>query len=290
MRVKLFLMGYKGFFVLENLVEAGRSHAIAAVVAARDSAVEKDYFEEIRELATRNKIPFFTRTEQHQQIAGVFSIAISWRWIIKDDNLIVLHDSLLPRYRGFAPVVSCLVNGEKEIGATALFASEEYDRGDIIFQSAVPVEYPIKIQEAIEKLSMVYWQLVDQLVSTLVANEPLPRKQQDETLASYSLWRDDQDYRIDWSKPAQEIKRFIDAVGFPYKGAAATVNGDPVRIKDAIALEDVKIENRTAGKIIFMNEGCPVIVCGSGLLRITDMCMEDGKPALPLTKFRSRFY
>ena len=49
----------------------------------------------------------------------------------------------MPKYRGFAPLVNSLVNGEKIIGVTALFASEEYDNGDIIMQSSVDITYPI---------------------------------------------------------------------------------------------------------------------------------------------------
>jgi methionyl-tRNA formyltransferase len=54
-----------------------------------------------------------------------------------------MHDSLLPKYRGFAPLPNALINGEREVGVTALFASEEYDMGDIVCQRRLAVEYPM---------------------------------------------------------------------------------------------------------------------------------------------------
>ena len=86
-----------------------------------------------------------------------YQLAIGWRWLISGtENLIVLHDSLLPKYRGFAPLVNSLINGEQEIGVTAIWAGPEFDAGEIIFQEKAGICYPIKIQEAIEIVSGLY--------------------------------------------------------------------------------------------------------------------------------------
>jgi methionyl-tRNA formyltransferase len=57
------------------------------------------------------------------EICSDFNIAISWRWMLKVSNLIVIHDSLLPKYRGFSPLVNMLINGEDTLGVTVLFAT-----------------------------------------------------------------------------------------------------------------------------------------------------------------------
>ena len=96
-------------------------------------------------------------------IDSAYSIAIAWRWLIPietHNTLIILHDSLLPKYRGFAPLVNMLINHEPSIGVTALFANEEFDRGDIICQKSDSVVYPIRIDEAIEKVSKLYVEIV----------------------------------------------------------------------------------------------------------------------------------
>jgi methionyl-tRNA formyltransferase len=104
------------------------------------------------------------------------------------------------------------------------------------------------------------------------------------------LWRDDEDYLVDWSWPAERIRRFVDAVGAPYKGAASIVDGKMLRLLKAEALPDVAVANRTVGKVIFVRNGRPVVTCGSGLLRVDEL-VEDasGASVLPLRKFRTRF-
>ena len=84
-------------------------------------------------------------------------IVAGWRWLLPStEKLIVLHDSLLPRYRGFNPLVSQLIDKEERLGVTAFFASDRYDCGDIINQPSIKVSYPLKINEAIERVCNCY--------------------------------------------------------------------------------------------------------------------------------------
>ena len=208
----------------------------------------------------------------------------------EEGSIIVLHDSLLPKYRGFAPLVNQLINGENEIGVTALFASEEYDRGPIIDQRSSPVTYPIKIGEAIDKVSVLYADLVERIFDKVGSSITLPEKIQDESQATYSLWRDGQDYRVDWALDDESILRHINAVGFPYLGALTEMDGIPIRIISAEIQPDVVVEIRHPGKVIFMRGDRPVVVCGSGLIRVTEAFYdENGATIFPLKKFRIRF-
>ena len=79
---------------------------------------------------------------------------------------------------------------------------------------------------------------------------------QDEKEATYSIWRDEDDYKIDWSKSSDEIKRLIDAIGYPYSGAiTSNSKGERIRILDAEIIDDVFCEVRHPGKVIFINKG-----------------------------------
>ena len=234
---------------------------------------------------------FLDRDKDHV-IQTDFAIAVSWRWLIHTDmaRVIVFHDSMLPRYRGFNPLVTALINGDREIGVTALFAAAEYDRGDIIAQSSSTISYPMKIQEAIEILRGNYEALAATIGASLSSGDDLPARPQDETMASYSLWRDEEDYFLDWTCPAAHIKRCIDAMGYPYKGAATMIDGRVVRIQDAQTLPDVQIASRTPGKVIFLEDAKPVVVCGRGPLKITEILDDEtGASGLPLSRFRARF-
>ena len=95
--------------------------------------------------------------------------------------------------------------------------------------------------------------------------------------------------RIDWSKDSEYILRFINALSEPYKGASSYFNGKLCRILKAETVKDVKIINRDYGKIIFLKEKKPIVICGKGLIMITDAKYENQKSLLPIKKFKSKF-
>jgi len=291
MKATLFLMTEKGCHVLQTIVANDLGSMIDLVVINTDTAVANDFSTEIKELAHKNNIPCQFSSDV-TEIQSDYSIAVSWRWLIKESQsqLIVLHDSYLPRYRGFAPLVNSLINGESEIGVTALFASEEYDKGAIINQDKIAISYPIKIQETIEKVAAIYNALVLDILQKIKNNEDLRAKPQSEELASYSLWRDEEDYFIDWNQSAETIARFVDAVGFPYTGAKTKMADEVVVINSVSLHDDVTIENRHVGKVIFLKGEKPVVVCKSGLLVIEDAVYPDTNQSIfPLKKFRIKF-
>jgi len=290
-KITLFVMTQKGFEVLNALITEIGPGIIHTVISCRDINIAHDHYDEIKACCEQYDIPFYEKNEK-PEIDTKYALAISWRWLInlKQIKLIVLHDSLLPLYRGFAPLVTALINDEKTIGVTALFASEQYDRGDIIAQEAIAIEYPLTIKEAIGMIASLYAKIAVGLGKIISSNIPIKSIPQNEEKASYCLWLDDTDYFIDWSGSATAIKRFIDAVGYPYKGACTWDGEKLCRIIDAIVEEDVVIANRICGKLIFIKENEPVIVCGAGLLRIKKMTDDNNENLLPLKKFRTRLF
>lgn len=285
----LFLMTEKGYRVLQHIVAQLDASVVTLVVGAPDPSLAQDFFAEIRDLCAQAGIPFQRRNEL-PVVPTTHALAVSWRWLIADaDTLVVLHDSMLPRYRGFAPLVSCLINGEPAIGVTALYATDDFDQGPILGQASRPVEYPLRIADGIQLAVECYLELITQLWPGLQAGQLPPGTPQQEADATYSLWRDEQDYRIDWQADSATIRRFVDALGWPYQGASTLLNGQLHRVLAAELEPDVRIENRTPGKVLFVRAGQPVVVCGTGLLRLTALRTSAGLEALPLARFRSRF-
>jgi methionyl-tRNA formyltransferase len=293
-KVGLYLMSAKGHAVLECLLARFGPGFIRHVVTARDKTVAQDYHDDIVKLARSAGLRVFTRPEAPPPGAAAPCLfAISWRWLIHtapSQQLIVFHDSILPRYRGFAPLVSALVNGDRRLGVTALVASAEYDRGPIVAQSTVPISYPLKLAQAIDAVNGCYRKLAVEVGGKLLQGG-LKSRAQVEARATYSLWRDEHDYFVDWSWDAARLRRFVDAVGFPFLGAATAAHGKVYRVIEASALPDVKVENRTPGKVIFIRDGQPVVVCGKGLLQIHQLIdAESRQDALPLKSFRTCFH
>lgn len=290
MKIIFFLMSGRGLDVLNFLITSGNSQLIKCIVTSKDDNVDNDYYDEICDLCKLNDLLVVDKS-QVVDLDADYYVAISWRWLIKCDysKLVIIHDSLLPKYRGFSPLVSALINGEKEIGATAILGSKEFDRGDIISQERISISYPIKIEEAIRLTSRLYVSILANIIAGLKNKQKLTLTKQDESEATYSVWRDEEDYIIDWNCSAAYINRKIDAQGYPYKGALSFLDKKGVRIFDAEQMPDVRIENRTAGKILFIEEGFPLIICGEGLLKIKSAKWDDGSDFFPLKKFRQRF-
>ena len=216
------------------------------------------------------------------------NIAIGWRWLLSlEIPLLVFHDSILPKYRGFNPLVSALINGDLEIGVTALFGTDEFDQGAIVAQRILPIQYPITIQKAIDLLANEYAILLESVIQMHVEKN-LTSTPQDESKATFSLWRDEEDYKIDWNQDSSSIKRMIDAVGFPYKGAYTVMEDSILRIHTAEVYPEVTIENRTPGKVLFKHADGYVIVCGKGLLKVSTFYKEQNE-IFTLSKFRIRF-
>lgn len=115
-KIAFYIMNSKGFYVLQNFINKFGSKSIEYVVSSEDKNIQKDFFDEIKSLAQKENIKFFSRFDDFVNIEKSFlgyKFAIGWRWLIKDEkNLIVFHDSLLPKYRGFAPLVNYLINNE----------------------------------------------------------------------------------------------------------------------------------------------------------------------------------
>ena len=241
-KVIFYLVGKKGYEVLVEFIKKNGKDSILSVIISKDLGVQNDYYKEIDKLCEKEKIKVFDRKnyKENENNKNTYRFAIGWRWIIeKVENLIILHDSPLPKYRGFSPVVNMLINREEVLGVTAIIANSEYDKGDIIAQRKIKINYPIKIKEAIELLIKLYIIIILDLYEKL-KKQKLKRKKQIEQEASYSVWRDDKDYFIDWKNDSKYICRFIDSVGFPYKGAISSVDGEFYRIEEAIDYPDVK--------------------------------------------------
>ncbi|HOZ74702.1 MAG TPA: formyltransferase family protein [Flavobacterium sp.] len=286
--INIFVIGKKGLDSVTGISTA-LYPKINAIIIGKDSGVVNDYSDAIEQFARQNNISYFFRTQTDEKVLAkaTLNIAIGWRWLIAlDVPLVVFHDSILPQYRGFNPLVSALINGDSRVGVTALMGTDEFDKGDIIGQRTIAIQYPIKIATAIDRLAKEYALLLEEVISA--SDGTLSGTPQNESEASFSLWRDDEDYQIDWQQDAQTIKRMIDAVGFPYKGAATRMDGTLVRIFDADCLEEVNIVNRAPGKVLFKHADGLVIVCGSGLLKVKDFYGDDGEK-LEVNKFRIRF-
>lgn len=283
--VGLLALGKKAYTALIHAKEHNTLKSLNFVVIGEDKAVEEDYSLKIKELCHTENIIHYSRADFTEKAPNCnYLIAIGWRWLVDTQKykLVTLHDSLLPAYRGFNPLVTALIEGDRQIGVTAILANEEIDAGSIIVQESMNIDYPLKINEAIDLVSILYGKI---FVNILKSNEIITFEQ-DHSAATYSLWRNEDDYLIDWKESSDRIIRTIDALGFPYKGAYTNYDKKIVRVLKAEEIEDIKIINRTPGKILTIKNNCPTIVCGKGLIVIKKAIYDIAKTNVVFNKLR----
>jgi methionyl-tRNA formyltransferase len=285
-RLVVCAVGLKGAVFLERLI--GQGHAPGHIVSYRQSDDRSGGFERIRASATGAGISF-EGTRHPRFTDGDLVFIVGWQYLMPQKQaatLVVFHDSLLPKYRGFAPTVAALIKGERSIGVTALLPTANADEGPILAQAETAISYPIKIAEAIERQAELMCGLAVEVADRWRRNALEPREQ-DHRAASYSLWRDDQDYIIDWTRSAGEIARMVDATGFPYAGARTTHAGTKIIVDEAIPFDDLNFAIRAPGKVWRIDIGRPVVVCGSGLLRL-DVCRTSSGAPFSVRVLRTR--
>ena len=267
----LYLSGTKVLAALEAALKYPQN--ISSLHILPDSGVLNDPFASMLKLAKDYNLNLANNATH---IIGKEALAVGWKFLIKApyERIFVIHDSLLPKYRGWNPLVTALQSNDPEIGVTLILADEQMDHGPIILQKHISVAYPLKIADAMNAVEAEVGKLVDFLLKQTDRSN-LFITEQDEDSASYSIWRNEQDYRIEWDGSAENILSFINSVSFPYKGALTTLNGKNLRIFDARVVPDLFIVNRTPGKVWKLEKQNPTIVCGDGLIEILDYSFED---------------
>ena len=174
-KITFFVMTKKGYEVLKE-VESQFPSSIDLIISIKDKNVKIDFFDKIKKFSKKKSIKFYNYKDFKFKIENSYIFAISWKYLItnfKNSQLIVFHDSLLPKYKGFNPLVSALINGEKKIGVTAIKGNNDYDSGDIIKQKKIIIKYPIKIQQAIDSIIPLYKDLVINIIKTIKKNKLL---------------------------------------------------------------------------------------------------------------------
>ncbi len=182
-----------------------------------------------------------------------------------------VHASLLPKYRGAAPVNWAIARGEKVTGITIMQMDEGMDTGDILLTREMPIDYDDTGKTLTEKLSLAGAELLLQTIAELKKGYLRPLKQ-DEAIATYAPMLKKEDGRIDWSKPAGEIRNRIRGM-LPWPGAYTYSNGKMIKIyKAAVAEGEGK-----QGEVIDAPQGVLRVMTGEGALDILELQLEGGK-------------
>lgn len=258
--VGLMVSSYKGYKFLEKVI---RNKEIAWVASYEDNGTKFRAYYKIKELCKANNVRFVPYENIDYDAEKIF--IVGWKYMIKEvkDNCVVMHDSLLPACRGFCPTVTAIIN-DLDMGVTALLPSDEMDAGEILTQHSIGrYNRTDNIKEVYDKLSEAYFRCYSDVVAGERTYEPTIKK------VTYSIWRDEEDYYINWRETGERIYRKIMANGWPYDGAKTRFNGETIEILDVAGWEGAIIETPSCGKVFKKNGKEVAVTCLDGFVTLT---------------------
>ncbi len=192
-----------------------------------------------------------------------------------------IHASLLPRWRGAAPIHRALLAGDTETGVTIMEVVPALDAGAMISRGVVPILVTDTTQTLHDALAQIGANLMVQAMQDLAKNGNLTSTPQDESLVTYAHKLEKSESKIDWQQSAVEISRQIRAFN-PFPVATAQFRGETCRIWLATEVSQATLEltkntqKQTRGEIIGLGASIHA-ACGQGVLKIDELQMPGGK-------------
>lgn len=183
------------------------------------------------------------------------------------EGFINVHYSLLPELRGAAPVYGALRQGLERTGVTIQHMAEKLDAGDVILRREIEITDDDDRGTLTERLTQIgVGALLDAI--DMIAAGTAPRVPQDERCATYVGRVQSEDCRIDWTRPADEVRDLIRACT-PWSGAWCMLHGDRVRVQEVAVAQNILTNEGTPGEIVELPlAGGPVVACGDGAVEV----------------------
>eukprot|EP01136_Pigoraptor_vietnamica_P004028 Opistho-1_new@33963 len=296
--MKIVFMGTPDFAVasLTALQQAGAN--IVGVVTAADKPAgrgQKLSESAVKQYAVANNLPVLqpVKLKDPNFIADLKAlnadlfVVVAFRmlpeivWNMPAKGTINLHGSLLPQYRGAAPINHVIINGEKETGVTTFFLKQEIDTGDIIFSDAIAINEDETAGTLHDKLMVLGANLLVKTVKAIEANDynEVPQPQSDELKSAPKIFKDF--CKINWNQSNQIVYNHIRGLS-PYPTAFTTLNEKTLKVFNAIA-EDTE-PAISAGAFLSDGKTYLKFATKDGFIKLTDVQFE-GKKRMQIDEF-----
>lgn len=288
MRLFLFLASRRGYAVLKRLIVENAE--ICGILCLIEDPHEEAFHPRITELARSKNIPIFYSdkikssdyVEVLKKTKPDIAFAIGWRYLINQEayeiplkGTLIIHDSLLPAYRGFAPMNWAIINGETKTGVTLFHIAEGVDCGPIIDQLATDIGIDDTAKTLDEKIIPLYEEIIIKNLP-LLANGNIKSVPQDESRATYTCKRTPADGEINWALSALQIHHLIRACSHPFPGAFTTLQGKKIFIWEAKWMEPQdKYIGNIPGRVLGKRHGMIEVLTGQGILRLLRLQIEN---------------
>jgi len=182
-----------------------------------------------------------------------------------------VHASLLPKYRGAAPINKAIMEGETETGITTMLMDAGLDTGDMLVKRSLAIGPDETAGELHERLARLGRETMEETLRQLCAGELAPEKQ-DDNLTSYAPMLKKEDGRLDWSRPADELHNLVRGLD-PWPGAYTTLNGQLLKV----ARTRVAAGSGAPGCVVAADQEGVCVACGDGLLVVGELQLPGRK-------------
>jgi len=305
---RIVFMGTPEFAVesLRKLVDSG--YNVVGVITAPDKPVGKHHSvlqaSPVKEYALSQNIPLLQPEkmkdagflEQLKAWNADLQIVVAFRMLPEDVwnmpalGTFNLHASLLPQYRGAAPIQWAIINGEKETGLTTFFLTHTIDTGKIIFRERIPIEYDDTAGILHDRMMHLGAQLVIKTVDAIINNQIQPVDQEALIINENDLKPAPKIFKetceIDWNKTSDEIYNLIRGLS-PYPAAwtiLQTNKGESIHCKIFESEKIIQSHSLKPGTIAYDDKKCLKIATSNGFIKVTSI-QQAGKKRMAIGDF-----
>lgn len=292
----IIFMGTPNFSatVLKGLLES-KQYEILAVVTQPDRAVGRKKeirMTPVKELALDYGLPIYQPEKLSKSaeldslmnlnadgiVTAAFGQFLPSKLLDSVNFAVNVHASLLPKYRGGAPIHYAIINGDKEAGVTIMEMVKEMDAGDMIARRAIPIEETDNVGTMFEKLALVGRDLLLESLPSYLAGDlkPVP---QDKNQVTFSPNISPEEERIDWTKTNRQLFNQIRGM-YPWPVAHTLLNGERFKIYEATPVEGTG----QAGEILAIRKKELIVAAGEGALSLKTV-QPAGKPKMTIVDF-----
>ena len=281
-RLRIIFMGTPDFAVssLERLIAEG--HEVVGVFTQPDKPKGRKHIltpPPVKECALLHHIPVYQpESLKHGEAMPILEqaqpdviVVAAFGMLLKSDVLdfpkygcINVHASLLPKYRGAAPINACILNGETETGVTTMLMNEGLDTGDILLSETVTIGENETAGELFDRLAVLGGTVLARTLEAIEAGT-LTRTPQDDAQSCYAGMLSKADSPVDWTRTAQEVHNRIRGLS-PWPGALTTRDGSPLKLHRSVLAPECSDGKTGCSEpgALYAEQGRLFVRCGDG--------------------------